>query len=153
ELSCCPFARSVTTILGGIIPYSRRACNYRLPVLALAWRSMMYKRRTSRGIMETLFQYVAPPSRCGYLPDRLWSLEYELLAGMTPADYQRRLLAGWRRFGSMVFRPRCQACTACQSLRVIVDRFRPNRSQRRADKLNAGQVELRVGPPAVAKAK
>jgi arginine-tRNA-protein transferase len=103
--------------------------------------------------METLFQYVAPPSRCGYLPDRLWSLEYEMLAGMTPADYQERLLTGWRRFGSMVFRPRCPSCTACRSLRVLVDRFRPNRSQRRAQKRNQGEVVLRIGPPEISRAK
>jgi len=36
--------------------------------------------------MESLFHYVAAPSPCGYLPDQLWSLEYEYVSAMTPAE-------------------------------------------------------------------
>jgi arginine-tRNA-protein transferase len=64
-----------------------------------------------------------------------------------------RLLQGWRRFGHMLFRPRCRDCTACRSLRVLVDRFRPDRSQRRVRKTNEGEVQLRVGSPSVTTAK
>jgi arginine-tRNA-protein transferase len=103
--------------------------------------------------MESLFRYVAPPSSCGYLPDQTWSLEYDLVGDLTPADYQERLLSGWRRFGAMLFRPRCPACTACRSLRVLVDRFRPNRSQRRAWKINQDHVDVRIGAPSVSRAK
>src|SRR5436309_1073981 len=103
--------------------------------------------------METLFRYVAPPSSCGYLPDRLWSLEYEMVGAMEAGEYKERLEQGWRRFGNMLFRPQCPACRACQSLRVVVERFCPNRSQRRARKRNADEIEVRIGPPAVARAK
>jgi arginine-tRNA-protein transferase len=103
--------------------------------------------------MESLFHYVASPSTCGYLPDRLWSLEYEMVGAMSPAEYRDRLQAGWRRFGSMLFRPRCRGCAACKSLRVLVDRFQPNRSQRRVCKTNLGQVELRIGLPSVSRSK
>jgi arginyl-tRNA--protein-N-Asp/Glu arginylyltransferase len=103
--------------------------------------------------METLFTYVAPPSSCGYLPDQDWSLEYEMVGEATRAEYEERLNAGWRRFGGMMFRPRCPTCRACQSLRVLVDRFRPNRSQQRALKINAGAVEPAIGKPSVTRAK
>jgi arginine-tRNA-protein transferase len=103
--------------------------------------------------MESLFRYTASPSPCGYLPDQLWSLEYEYVAEITPAEYLQRMLEGWRRFGTMLFRPACQGCTACQALRVRADRFRPDRSQRRARQANAGQVELRIGRPSVTRAK
>ena len=76
-----------------------------------------------------------------------------MVGQMTAADYLGRLKAGWRRFGGMLFRPRCPACRACQSLRVLVDRFRTNRSQKRAFKTNAGQVELVIGEPSVSRAK
>lgn len=103
--------------------------------------------------METLFQFVSEPSTCGYLPDRLWSLGYEMASEFTRREYQARLEAGWRRFGTMLFHPRCPTCTACQSLRVLVERFRPDRSQKRAFKANAGAVELVIGQPAVSRAK
>ncbi|HYT91660.1 MAG TPA: arginyltransferase [Gemmataceae bacterium] len=103
--------------------------------------------------MESLFRFIASPSQCGYLPDRLWSLEYDMVARITPAEYADRLRAGWRRFGSMLFRPRCEGCRECRSLRVVVDRFRPDRSQRRAARANAGQVQLCIGKPCVTAAK
>jgi arginine-tRNA-protein transferase len=103
--------------------------------------------------METIFRHTAPPSPCGYLPDRLWSLEYELVYQLSREEYMQRMAAGWRRFGTMMFRPNCAGCHACQSLRVLVDRFRPNRSQRRVWKANAGAVEVRIGTPAVTRAK
>lgn len=104
-------------------------------------------------IMESLFKYVAPPSRCGYLPDEEWTLEYEVVGRLGTAEYMNRLQSGWRRFGTMLFHPVCASCQKCKSLRVLVDRFRPNRSQRRAEKFNAGQVELRIGKPAVTRPK
>jgi arginine-tRNA-protein transferase len=103
--------------------------------------------------MESLFRFVASPSPCGYLPDRLWSLEYEMVSAATPAEYMQRMRAGWRRFGGMFFRPQCARCRECRSLRVLVEQFRPNRSQRRAARANAGEVELRIGKPSVTVAK
>jgi arginine-tRNA-protein transferase len=103
--------------------------------------------------MESLFRYVASPGPCGYLRDRLWSLEYEYVGALTPAEYLQRMLDGWRRFGAMLFRPACADCRSCRSLRVPAARFRPDRSQRRARRANDGDVELRIGRPAVSKAK
>lgn len=99
--------------------------------------------------MESIFRYTAPPGQCGYLPDQTWRLEYEHVAALSPDEYLRRIEEGWRRFGHVLFRPRCRQCAACQSLRVAVPRFRPDRSQRRCVKLNAGAVELVIGEPAV----
>jgi arginine-tRNA-protein transferase len=103
--------------------------------------------------MESLFRFVSSPSRCGYLPRQLWSLEYEFVASMTADEYLRRMVEGWRRFGTMLFRPACRSCTACLSLRVLAGRFRPDRSQRRCRKANEGVVRLQVGPPGVSRAK
>src|SRR5262245_10103235 len=103
--------------------------------------------------MESLCRFLAPPSRCGYLPDQVWSLEYDVVAGATTDDYFRRLLEGWRRFGDTLFRPACPKCRACRSLRVVVDSFAPNRSQRRTRAANQDVVRLRVGKPAVSRAK
>jgi arginyl-tRNA--protein-N-Asp/Glu arginylyltransferase len=103
--------------------------------------------------MESLFRFVAPPSRCGYLPAQQWSLEYEYVGEMTSLEYLQRLTDNWRRFGHTLFRPVCVGCQACRSLRVRAAHFRPNRSQRRCRNANAGQVELRIGVPAVTRTK
>jgi arginyl-tRNA--protein-N-Asp/Glu arginylyltransferase len=103
--------------------------------------------------MESLIRYVAPPSPCGYLPDQIWSLEYELVTSMSAAEYGQRMAGGWRRFGRALFRPRCQACQACQPLRVLADAFRPDRSMRRVIKANTGITELRIHSPSVSRAK
>src|SRR3954464_9744423 len=103
--------------------------------------------------MESLFRYVAAPSQCGYLPDPTWALEHEHVSALSPAEYLGRMLEGWRRFGTMLFRPACRACTACRSLRVGAAEFRPDRSQRRVRKANEGVIELRIGKPAVTRTK
>jgi arginine-tRNA-protein transferase len=103
--------------------------------------------------MESLFRYVAAPGRCGYLPEQIWSLEYDYVAAISDVEYLALLKAGWRHFGPMLFRPRCPACTKCRSLRVRAAEFRPDRSQRRVRKANEGDVELRVGAPAVSREK
>jgi leucyl-tRNA---protein transferase len=103
--------------------------------------------------MESLFRYLAPLSTCGYLPDRNWRLEYEMVAELSAEEYLQRMKEGWRRFGHTMFHPLCPSCRACQSLRVPVDAFRPNRSQRRCGKLNRDDVELRIGEPSVTRQK
>lgn len=47
------------------------------------------------------------------------------------------LAVGLRRSGRFVYRPACRDCQACQSVRVDVPAFTPNRNQRRVLKKNA----------------
>jgi arginyl-tRNA--protein-N-Asp/Glu arginylyltransferase len=102
--------------------------------------------------MHSLVQFTAPSSPCGYLPDRVWRLGYEIVGEISPEEYLDRLRHGWRRFGFALFRPKCPSCQACQSLRVLVEHFRPNRSQRRAWKANE-DVRVVVGAPSVSDEK
>jgi arginyl-tRNA--protein-N-Asp/Glu arginylyltransferase len=103
--------------------------------------------------MESLFSYVAPPSPCSYLPDQRWSLEYEMVQNLSGTEYMQRMLAGWRRFGGMLFRPRCPQCSQCRALRVDATRFEPNRSQRRSWARNQHQIITHIGRPAVSREK
>jgi arginine-tRNA-protein transferase len=98
--------------------------------------------------MHSLFTFTTPPSSCGYLPDQTWRLGYEIVGDITPAEYRRRLERGWRRFGFAMFHPKCPECQACQSLRVPVETFRPNRSQRRAWTANE-DLTVAIGAPSV----
>lgn len=99
--------------------------------------------------MIPLITFVTPPGQCGYLPDQSWQMHYEIVAEATAADYEERLCAGWRRFGRAMFRPRCHDCYACQSIRVKVAEFRPDRSQRRNRNSNRNRLELVIGEPEV----
>jgi arginine-tRNA-protein transferase len=103
--------------------------------------------------MESLFTYVAPPSRCGYLPQQQWSLQYEFVSEMSAPEYLGRMQAGWRHFGRMLFRPCCAGCSACRSLRILAEHFHPDRSQRRARKANEGDIRLVIGAPSVSREK
>jgi leucyl-tRNA---protein transferase len=102
--------------------------------------------------MVPLYQITTPPSACGYLPDRRWSLRHVIVAQASAEDYQAHLVRGWRRFGRAFFRPVCKSCQECRSVRVPVAMFRPDRSQRRARKANA-DLRLEVGPPSVSPEK
>jgi arginyl-tRNA--protein-N-Asp/Glu arginylyltransferase len=103
--------------------------------------------------METRARWTEPPRRCNYVPDHVCHLRYLNVASISRGEYMSFLLTGWRRFGHILFRQRCFGPGACQSLRVDVARFRPDRSQRRARKANAGVVSLRIGTPAVTREK
>jgi len=98
--------------------------------------------------MQSLFTFTSPPLACAYLPDQTMRMHYEIVGALTDEEYQQRLAQGWRHFGFSLFRPRCNHCQACQSIRVGADRFRPNRSQRRSWQLNQ-DVRVTIGTPSV----
>jgi leucyl-tRNA---protein transferase len=100
-------------------------------------------------LMETINRWTEPPGPCPYQPDHTCEREYLWVSRLDPGEYMTHLLAGWRRFGHMVFRQTCSGRGACRSLRVDADRFRPGRSQRRARLTNDGVIRLQVGTPAV----
>ncbi|WP_257455949.1 arginyltransferase [Archangium lipolyticum] len=91
---------------------------------------------------------IEAPGPCSYLPDQLSSLEQLVMQNVSAEEYERMLLRGWRRFGPMYFRPACQACNQCVSLRLPTDTFKPNRSQRRA-RAACAHFRVEVGPPRV----
>lgn len=103
--------------------------------------------------MIPLITFVTPPGPCGYLPNESWQLHYDIVAEATAADYEQRLQTGWRRFGRAMFRPVCAQCTKCQSLRVDVAAFRPDRSMRRNRCANETELQLTIGEPMVSNAK
>jgi arginine-tRNA-protein transferase len=91
---------------------------------------------------------IEPPGPCSYLPDEQSSLEQLVMQDVSAEEYERMLVRGWRRFGPMYFRPACQACNQCVSLRLPTDTFKPNRSQRRA-RAACAHFRVEVGPPRV----
>ena len=86
------------------------------------------------------------PEPCQYLPDRLSTLEAQLVASIASSEYEAKMEAGWRKFGRLLFRPVCSDCSECRSLRVRPAQFQPDRIQRRAVRRNA-DLTVRIQPP------
>jgi len=92
--------------------------------------------------------YLTGEHPCSYLPERgARTLFVDPLARVNAATFQSLLEQGFRRSGSHIYRPACRGCAACISLRIPVDGFEPNRSQRRNLRLNAAEVRV-TGRPA-----
>jgi leucyl-tRNA---protein transferase len=87
--------------------------------------------------MRELFRVVEEPRSCSYLPAERASLEYKIVTGLDRAEYEEFLARGYRRFGYQLFRPACQLCQQCVSLRILVQEFSPGRSERRVLRRNA----------------
>lgn len=85
--------------------------------------------------LQKLQFYVTTAYNCGYLPNKL---AQSLIA--TPQHlidhtvYSGLIQQGFRRSGKFAYRPHCETCRACIPVRVMVDDFIPNRSQKRSAK-------------------
>ncbi len=76
--------------------------------------------------------------RCGYFTDRQSrNLLIDPNAEQLTELYDLTIHAGFRRSGALIYRPHCRHCKLCQSTRVLVAEFAPNRAQRRCLKRNA----------------
>ena len=99
-----------------------------------------------------LHSVVEDPGPCAYLPGQAAALEHRVMVEVTPEEADELFDRGWRHFGPDWFRPACAQCDQCLPTRVLVDRFTPNRSQRRA--LRAiGQFRIEVGQPIIDEAR
>lgn len=98
-------------------------------------------------IMQISLNIITPPDTCHYLAGRESVTECDLMAEISSEEYEQRLLDGWRHFGRQVFRPVCEDCKECKSLRIPVGQFKPNRSQTRNFKANQDRITLDIEPP------
>lgn len=81
--------------------------------------------------------YITPPSPCPYLGDRLERKIFTHLIGDQARALNDTLThGGFRRSQNIAYRPACDGCSACVSVRVLVDRFVPGRTMRRTIERN-----------------
>jgi arginine-tRNA-protein transferase len=53
---------------------------------------------------------------------------------------------GFRRSQNLIYRPACEGCMECRSVRIVADRFRPTGSQRRIGRVNADLISEKAEP-------
>jgi arginine-tRNA-protein transferase len=88
--------------------------------------------------------YATFPYDCPYLANRTAvSAVYDPHLPVDTGLYGELIRYGFRRSGERLYRPHCPGCSACESLRIPVAGFRPDRSQRRTWRRN-GDLSVSV---------
>lgn len=76
--------------------------------------------------------YLTTPAPCPYLAGKMERKVFTRLSGDISKTLNDVLThSGFRRSQSIAYRPSCEACHACVSVRVVVDAFEPSRSFQR----------------------
>lgn len=89
----------------------------------------------SEAPLHKLQFYVTTAYACGYLPNqRAQSLIATPQHLINAQVYSGLIQQGFRRSGKFAYRPHCENCNACIPVRLLVDDFKPNRSQKRSFK-------------------
>lgn len=89
--------------------------------------------------------FITAPAPCPYLPGRVERKVFTHLIGHEARSLNTQLShGGFRRSQNIAYRPACDGCAACVSVRVPVNSFEPRRSFRRVLKRNA-DIESSVG--------
>ncbi|MGC2124493.1 MAG: arginyltransferase [Xanthobacteraceae bacterium] len=93
--------------------------------------------------------YLTAPSPCPYLAGKEERKVFTHLVGERAGELNNILTqGGFRRSQSIAYRPACEGCRACVSVRVVAKDFRPTQSMRRILRRNADiGSEMRIAVP------
>jgi arginine-tRNA-protein transferase len=93
--------------------------------------------------------YLTAPSPCPYLGGKEERKVFTHLVGERAGELNNILTqGGFRRSQSIAYRPACEGCRSCVSVRVVAAEFRPTRSMRRIAGRNADIVaEMKPAVP------
>ena len=91
--------------------------------------------------------FVTSPAPCPYLPGKTERKVFTELRGGHAEELNDALSRiGFRRSQTVAYRPSCLDCTACVSVRVVTNEFRPSSTQRRNMKRNSDLVVTACRP-------
>lgn len=86
---------------------------------------------------ETTQLFLTAAMPCPYLPDRQERKLFTHLSGRRASALHHVLSDnGFRRSQNLIYRPACEGCNACQSVRIVADEFQPSGRFRRVMKAN-----------------
>jgi leucyl-tRNA---protein transferase len=93
--------------------------------------------------------YLTAPSPCPYLKGQEERKVFTHLVGDRAGELNDLLThGGFRRSQSIAYRPACETCRACVSVRVVAADFRPSRNMRRVAERNGDLIgEMRTSAP------
>jgi len=93
--------------------------------------------------------YLTAPSPCPYLPGQEERKVFTHLVGERAHELNELLThGGFRRSQSIAYRPACESCRACISIRVVAEDFRPSRNMRRVLERNSDLIgDMRSATP------
>ena len=84
------------------------------------------------------FFYTTAALPCPYVAGRTErKLVTELGGPEAEAQHDRLSRAGFRRSHNIAYAPVCPGCQSCVPIRILADRFRPDRTQRKLQRINA----------------
>ena len=76
--------------------------------------------------------FLTPGGPCPYLPGRIERKVFARLGGNLAQPLSEALThSGFRRSQSIAYRPACEGCSTCVSVRIRVGEFAPSRNQKR----------------------
>ncbi|MCK8781574.1 arginyltransferase [Rhizobium sp. NTR19] len=91
--------------------------------------------------------YLTAPAVCPYLQGEMERKVFTHLVGPRAAEMNDLLTqGGFRRSQNIAYRPACEACRACISVRILANEFQPARSMKRVMAINRDLVS-NVFPP------
>ncbi|WP_426123202.1 arginyltransferase [Pararhizobium sp. PWRC1-1] len=85
--------------------------------------------------------YLTAPATCPYLPQEMERKVFTHMVGERAPELNDLLTqGGFRRSQNIAYRPACESCRACVSVRIVAGEFSPTRSMRRILALNSDVV-------------
>ncbi|WP_276118627.1 MULTISPECIES: arginyltransferase [Pararhizobium] len=85
--------------------------------------------------------YLTAPATCPYLPQEMERKVFTHMVGERAPELNDLLTqGGFRRSQNIAYRPACESCRACVSVRIVAGEFTPTRSMRRILALNTDVV-------------
>ena len=91
--------------------------------------------------------YITAPAPCPYLGGKVERKVFSYLNGPSAPSINSMLTRrGFRRSQNIIYLPACEACAACQPVRIVVADFELTKSRRRVLTRNSG-LARRLRPP------